>query len=110
MENTDFPPQYEKNEDGTTVYIDQDGFEAWVMYDSPFGPDVKISQPMSENAHILGLHKHGLPPFAIEHTMTSDPLCAFWSVLTVALNELCPGYVANRLRELEGAEVARQEA
>jgi hypothetical protein len=99
-----FPPNYEDT--GDTIRVEYEGTEAWIMRDMPFGPDVKLAQPMHEGYHTL---KHGRD-IVVEHTLTQDQAEILWSVLTVVLMEMDPDYTANRLRQLEGEQVARQEA
>lgn len=100
-----FPPSREVSEDGETIGIDYKGFRAEVWLSEPFGPDLVVGLPL-QGAHIESLPGHGL---IVEATLDAEKAERLWSVLTMAINELDPGYCANRLRQIEGEEVARQE-
>ena len=95
------------SENGETIRITSHGFVADIDLCSPFEPAAIVREPMPEGFHVVpSLHA----PTSVERTMEVNALEDLWSVLTMALAELAPGYCAPRLREIEGEELRRQEA
>jgi hypothetical protein len=113
MIDRDWVPEREMSEDGESVHIEtEEGYTAEVLLCSPFGPSVVLRQALPEGASIVPVYRFGVSPIGLEHTLPAEGkgLYALWSVLTMAIAEVAPGYCAARLREIEGAEVARQES
>ena len=106
---TEFPPHVEHVEGD--VHIQKADVVCWVCRDTPFGPDYKVVQPMYEG-YTASTMPNGI---TIEHTIGPNEMLTLWEVLTYAIHELEPDWIAGKLspafvRILEGEQVAAQEA
>lgn len=88
------------------VHIERSGVVAHVDHEAPFGPDIKIMMPLTTPATIERLS--GCT--CLSQVVELEDACALWSVLTCAIGALEPAYCATRLRQIEGDQVAREEA
>ena len=107
-ERTEFPPHVEHVEGD--VHIQKGDVTCWVCRDTPFGPDYQRVTTMREFS--ASPVPRGI---AIEHTTSSNDMLTEWEVLTYAIHELEPDWIAGKLspafvRILEGEQVAAQEA